>query len=103
MEKTRIGILSVGYGDGLDPALAAARAPVLVNGQRAVLLACCMDQSIIDLRDIPCQAGDEVTLFGHDRNGTFLSAQEVMAFIGAEGCDLTARLTDRVARVYIGE
>ena len=42
-QDTRIGILSIGYGDGLDPALAEKRAPVLVSGRRVPLLACCMD------------------------------------------------------------
>ena len=100
---TKIGVLSIGYGDGLEPALADIRAPVLVNGRRAKLLACCMDQSFVDLGDIPCRAGDEVTLFGRDEAGSFLSSQEIAGLIGWEGCDLTARLTDRVQRIYIGE
>ena len=104
LEKdTRVGVLSIGYGDGLDPALAQRQTPVLVNGQRARLLACCMDQSFLDLGEIPCEAGDEVTLFGYDRNGVLLPAQEVMSRIGCEGCDQTVRLTDRVERIYIGE
>ena len=102
-KKTRVGVLSIGYGDGLDPALASVQAPVLVNGQRAKLLACCMDQSFLDLGEIPCEAGDEVTLFGNDGNGVILPAQEVMSLIGCEGVDQTARLTDRVDRVYVGE
>ncbi len=101
--KTRVGVLSIGYGDGLDPGLAAAKAPVLIRGQRARLLACCMDQSLVDLGSISVVPGDEVTLFGHDGEGAFLSAQEVAAWIGCEGCDLTARLTERVARIYTGE
>ena len=103
LEKdTRIGVLSIGYGDGLDPALFAAHAPVLIRGRRARLLACCMDQSFVDLGDLPCEADDEVTLFGYDGEGNLLPAQEVAALIGCEGCDLTARLTARVARVYSG-
>ena len=97
---TRVGVIAIGYGDGLDPALAAARAPVLLNGQRAALLSCCMDQSLIDLGDIPCEPGDEVTLLGYDGAGNLLPSQETAALIGCEGCDLTARLTPRVARLY---
>ena len=100
---TRVGVLSVGYGDGLEPNLAEVRAPVLVNGRRAKLLACCMDQSFVDLGEIPCQAGDETTLFGHDGKGSFLSSQEVAGMIGWEGCDLTVRLTNRVQRIYSEE
>ena len=98
---TRVGVLSIGYGDGLDPALADRGAPVLINGRRAKLLASCMDQSFVDLGEISCHAGDEVTLFGYDSTGVLLSAQEVAAMIGWEGCDLTARLTPRVERIYV--
>ena len=100
-KDTKVGVLSIGYGDGLDPALADSGAPVLVEGRRAILLAACMDQSFVDLGEIPCQAGDEVTLFGYDRSGALLSAQEVAGLIGWEGCDLTARLTPRVERIYM--
>ena len=99
-EDTRIGILSMGYGDGLDPALAHAGAPVLIGGFRARLLGCCMDQSFVDLGCVPAAPGDEVTLFGEDREGRLLSAQEVASLIGCEGVDLTSRLTPRVSRVY---
>ena len=103
LEKdTRVGVLSIGYGDGYDPALFAAHAPVLIRGRRARLLACCMDQSFVDLEDLDAEAGDEVTLFGYDGEGKLLPAQEVAGLIGCEGCDLTARLTDRVARTYTG-
>ena len=98
---TRIGIISIGYGDGLDPALADVQAPVLVHGLRAPLLSCCMDQSLVDLGEIPASPGDPVTLFGPDEQGVFLSAQEVAGMIGCEGVDLTARLTPRVERVYL--
>ena len=98
---TRIGIISIGYGDGLDPVLADVKAPVLVHGLRAPLLSCCMDQSLVDLGEIPACPGDPVTLFGPDEQGVFLSAQEVAGMIGCEGVDLTARLTPRVERVYL--
>lgn len=99
-KATKVGILSVGYGDGLDPALAAAGATVLIRGQRTKLLGCCMDQSFVDLGTLDCEVGDTVTLFGSDGNGGFLSAQEMASLVGCEGCDLTVRLTDRVERIY---
>ena len=102
-ENTRVGVIPFGYGDGWDPSLVSVCTPVLVQGQRAPLLACCMDQSLVDLGDISCVVGDEVTLFGSDRDGRTLSGQEVAGGIGWEGCDLTARLTPRVERVYSGK
>lgn len=98
---TVIATIGVGYGDGLNEALAACQAPVLVNGQRAKLLCCCMDQSMVDVTGIPCQVDDEVTLFGYDSQGSFLSSQEVSLLIGEnEGCGLISDLSPRVARIY---
>ena len=100
-EDTPVGVLSVGYGDGLSPELFDRHAPVLIGGKRAKLLASCMDQSCVDLTGISCRVGDEVTLFGRDADGVFLSSQEVANWIGAnEGCALTGALTTRVARVF---
>ena len=99
-EDKTVGVLSVGYGDGLSPDLYRLGEPVLVNGVRARLLACCMDQSFVDLSGIACQPGDEVTFFGYDAAGNFLSAQQIANDIGAnEGCALTSALHSRVARV----
>lgn len=100
-KDTRVGVLSIGYGDGLDPSLARVHSPVLVNGQRAKLIASCMDQSFLDLGDIPAKEGDEVTVFGYDNQKNLLSAQEVAGLLGSEGCDLTTELTQRVERVYL--
>ena len=98
---TPVGVLSIGYGDGLDPALGKANAPVLVNGKCATLLAVCMDQSFVDLTGISCRTGDESTLFGYDREGNLLSSQYIASLIGGyEGCGLTTALTSRVVRCY---
>ena len=73
----------------------------MIRGKRAELLASCMDQSFVDLTGISCQVGDEVTFFGYDADGNFLSSQEIANWIGAnEGCALTGALTTRVARVF---
>ena len=103
LEKdTAVGVISIGYGDGLNPALAKAKAPVLVCGREAPLLCMCMDQSFVDLSGTECQPGEEVTLFGYDAEGRLLSSQKVAAMIGGyEGCGLTTALTTRVERIYI--
>ena len=98
---TLVATTGVGYGDGLNEALAACHAPVLVHGKRCPLLACCMDQSFVDVTGLDVQVGDEVTLFGCDREGNILSSQEVANLIGDnEGCGLTSALSSRVARLY---
>ena len=100
---TMIAAISVGYGDGLDERLAAAKAPVLVTraGVEARYLSICMDQSLLDVSGIDCRVGDEVTLWGRTSGGAFLSAQRVGSAIGHEGVYFYSRLSHRVERVYI--
>ena len=47
------------------------------------------------------EVGDEITFFGYDSDGNFLSSQETANLIGDdEGCGLTSALMHRVARVF---
>ena len=96
-----IAVIGVGYGDGLDPALAEVHAPVLINGVQCPLLVCSMDQSLVDITGVKCSVGDEVTLYGYDAKGNFLSSQAQALLIGDdEGCGLTSKLSGRVSRIY---
>lgn len=97
---TRVAMVNVGYGDGLNHRVADG-GPVLVAGKPARLLGCCMDQCFVDVGDIPCGIGSEVTLFGYDREGNLLSSQEVARLCDDEGCGLTAALGSRVERIYL--
>ena len=96
-----IATVGVGYGDGLNQDLFRVQAPVLVGGKHGRLLVCCMDQCMIDVTGIDCAVGDEVTFFGYDGHGNFLSSQAQAALINDdEGCGLTSALSPRVKRVY---
>lgn len=99
---TVVATIGVGYGDGLNCALADCHAPVLIGGKRVPLMCCFMDQSMVDVTDIACGIGDVVTLFGNDESGNSLPSQEIALLIGdQEGCGLTAALNARVERIYI--
>ncbi len=102
-KPTTVAVISVGYGDGLDERLALSGAAALVGPQDkpAPYLSICMDQALLDVTGIPCQVGDEVTLYGRTSGGTLLSAQQVAALIGHEGVYLYSRLGDRIKRVYL--
>lgn len=62
---TRIGIIPIGYGDGI-PFQLSNNGYVLVRGKRAPIIGrICMDYTIIDLTDIPeANIGDEVVIIG---------------------------------------
>ena len=101
LEKdTKTAMLGIGYGDGLFQTLVSAHAPVLVNGRRARLLCCCMDQCFVDVSGIDCSPGDEATLFGQDGSGKLLPAQDIAALMRDEACTITAALGPRVCKIY---
>lgn len=95
-----VATVGVGYGDGLYLPLVEKHGDVLIRGERRPLLACCMDQCMVDVTGMDAQIGEEVTLFGYDRAGHALLSQDVANFCGAnEGCALTAALSHRVERI----
>jgi len=62
---TRLGIISIGYGDGY-PRYAKVGTPVLIRGQKVPLVGrVSMDMITVDLNCLPdAQIGDTVTLWG---------------------------------------
>ena len=78
-------------------------APVLICGKMAHVIAVFMDQCLVDVTGIDCVPGDEVTVFGYDGHGGYISSQSQALLTDAlEGCGITSGLSTRVARVYIG-
>lgn len=102
-KPTKIAIIDVGYGDGLFRPLVTQNGPVLVGDRRAKYLACSMDQAFIDVTDIPCKKGDEVTIFGYSKGGAALELAELELIAGHTMTYLQSLLTPRVKRVYINE
>lgn len=100
-QPTRVATICIGYGDGLYSDFVKAKSPVLVNGAETRYIGICMDQSFIDVTNINCNIGDEVTVFGKASNGAFLSAQRLAATVGHEGVYFTSLLSPRVERKYI--
>jgi alanine racemase len=61
---TRLGLLALGYADGL-PRLASGRAEVQVHGvRRPVVGRISMDQTVVDLGSLAARPGDPVVVFG---------------------------------------
>ena len=66
---TTLGLLAVGYADGL-PRAASGRAQVMVRGRRRPLAGLIsMDQTVIDLGDGPVDPGEVATVFGSGAAG----------------------------------
>ncbi|MGY2873477.1 alanine racemase [Marmoricola sp. URHA0025 HA25] len=61
---TTLGLLPLGYADGL-PRVASGRAEVLVRGcRRPVVGRICMDQAVVDLGDLGVEPGERATVLG---------------------------------------
>ncbi|AMC92918.1 hypothetical protein AOC36_02630 [Erysipelothrix larvae] len=99
---TDIAIINVGYGDGLMLYKQSPLMPVMIHGQKAHVVAVCMDTAIVDVTGIDCNIGDRVVLFG-TQDGHTLTSQEVAAVISDEGVSITTMLSNRVIREYIDE
>jgi alanine racemase len=66
---TRLGLLPVGYADGL-PRIASGRAEVLVGGRRRPLVGrISMDMAVVDLGDALVTSGDDVVILGPGHAG----------------------------------
>ena len=92
----RVGVVSVGYGDGFDRRLSNGGA-VLVRGRRCPVVGLVsMDVTLIDLSALPAAAiGDEVTLIGPS-----LDAQAMAGHCGTITYEVLSRISSRVPRVY---
>ena len=100
-EPMRLALVAVGYADGLDRKL-GNRFNLLVRGQRAPLVGrISMDQSVIDVTDIPEVAtGDEVVLIGQ-QGGESISAFDHAKAAGTIPWEIFTRIAARVPRVAV--
>jgi len=95
---TTLGLVPLGYADGI-PRAACNSGPVLAAGAlRTVAGRVCMDQVVIDLGDDDAAPGDEVVLFG----GEGPSADDWASACGTIGYEIVTRIGPRVPRVHLG-
>ncbi|WQS34847.1 alanine racemase [Helicobacter pylori] len=99
-EETLVGVLALGYADGLMRAL-GNRIQVAINNQLAPLIGkVCMDQCFVKLNNIQAKEGDEVILFG-DKSAKANDASEIAALLNTIPYEIISTLSKRLERVYI--
>ncbi|GHP23836.1 alanine racemase [Helicobacter pylori] len=99
-EETLVGVLALGYADGLMRAL-GNRIQVAINNQLAPLIGkVCMDQCFVKLNNIQAKEGDEVILFG-DKSAKAKDASEIAALLNTIPYETISTLSKRLERVYI--
>lgn len=103
-----IGILPMGYADGLPRGL-SNKAKVLVQGELCPLVGnVTMDNVLVDLTNLAPKYGaeglkfSEVTFFGYDEKGQFLSAHEWAQHTQSITWEILTRIGERVPREFVG-
>ena len=99
-KETRIATVCIGYADGYFRAV-SGKGYMLIAGKRAPILGrICMDQTMLDVTDIPEAAvGMTVTAFG-ENGGETLTADQVAAWAGTIGYELVCAASPRLPRIY---
>jgi alanine racemase len=97
--ETRIGIVPVGYADGLSRRLSNGKGYLLVNGQKSPVIGnISMDMCTIDLTEVQAKEGDEVIIFGKD-----LPVQILAEKLETISYEIFTGIASRVKRVYFQE
>lgn len=101
-EDTKVACIPMGMCDGLYRPVLLNGGPLLIKGKYAHYIDGFMDQTLIDVTDIDCKIGDEVTIFGKDKySDVYLGRKEISDYADGNCSILENYLTDRVKRVYI--
>ena len=95
----RIGIVPIGYADGLSRLLGNGNGKFYVNGYQVPVVGdICMDMCMLDLTDVEAAEGDTVVIFDaeHDINDIARACQTIPY-------EIMTRVSQRVKRVYYQE
>jgi alanine racemase len=98
---SRIGVLPIGYAEGLPRALSGV-GQVLAGGRRVPIVGrICMNMTFVDVTDVPhAVPGMPVTLLGRD-GAERIDPNDLAAAAGTIGYELVARLPAEIPRVYV--
>lgn len=99
---SRVAVLAVGYADGLPRSLSCGVGAVLLHGQKAPIVGrICMDQTIVDVTDIPgVSPGDTAVLIG--RSGELeITACDMAEQAGTISNEILSRLGTRLERIMV--
>ena len=98
-KPTSVGIIPIGYADGLHRILGNGAGKLMVNGKLAPIIGnICMDMCMLDLTGIEAREGDEVIVFGNNYPLTALAAQ-----MNTIPYEVLTSISQRVKRVYYQE
>ena len=98
--KTKIAVVGIGYADGLFRNI-VNKGYVLINGNRAKIVAVCMDSLLVDVTDFSAKIYDDVVLIGKSKNEQIFIC-DVARWCDTIGYEIISKISSRVKRKYIG-
>ena len=100
-KETKLALIPCGYADGFNRRL-SGQWSVLIHGRPAPVCGrICMDQTLVDITDIPeAEIGDVVTVFSDETSGG-CSVDHAADLVGTISYELLCSVGTRVPRVYI--
>ncbi|MCG2705942.1 MAG: alanine racemase [Candidatus Omnitrophica bacterium] len=97
--KATIVTLPIGYGDGY-PRNLSNKAEVLIRGRRFRISGrVCMDQIMVDVKDLAVKIGDEVVLIGSQGKDK-ITVEELANLSGTIPYEIVCGLGNRLPRIY---
>ncbi|MCX6020825.1 MAG: alanine racemase, partial [Chloroflexi bacterium] len=99
--RSRVAVVPCGYADGLPRAL-SNRGAMLVRERLAPILGrVCMDQTVVDVTDIPGVAvDDEVVIFGRQGSAA-IPVEQLAEWSGTINYEILCGISLRAPRVYL--
>lgn len=100
--QSQIAILTIGYADGLPRSLSCGVGNVILQGRKAPIVGrICMDQTLVDVTDIPgVSSGDEAVFIGSS-SGQEIPACDMAEQSGTISNEILSRLGERLERVMV--
>lgn len=97
---TRIATIALGYADGYSRLL-SSRGTMLVSGHRVPVIGrICMDQTMLEIGDLPATTGSEVVIFGK-QGDQVISVDDIAGDIGTINYEVVTSIAARVPRLYL--
>ncbi|MCG8574019.1 MAG: alanine racemase [Flavobacteriales bacterium] len=98
-EDMTIGVVPIGYADGLRRELSKGVWSVIINGKNAPIVGnICMDMCMVDLSRIDAKRGDDVLVFGKEN-----SIYEMAQLLNTIPYEIISSISSRVFRIYLDD